>query len=100
MEEARQVSWLERFFWPLLVVVLAIIVVVFVLVLRWSNEGTQDLKSELNKRYVEKIDFMDNNRVNGTSQRVIVIDGDPRYDCKEKNARLTCSDDPQPTPRQ
>lgn len=96
MAEERQQSWLERFFWPVLAVGLVAVVAVVVIVINALQSSNDNLKSELNNRYVEKIDIEYDNGGDG-SKKVILINGERRYDCKEADARLTCTDDPQPT---
>lgn len=84
-------------FWIGTLVVVLVVVLGLIMALRWVGDSTADLAEELNARYVEKIEIDSVARGGGGQMEVIVIDGTSRRDCEEEDARLICSDDPQPT---
>ena len=84
-------------FWVGLVLVGALVVAGFVAGIGWMAGNADDLRTELNDRYVEEIDLESVPRGGGGYRDQIVIDGVTRYDCSESDGVLDCSEDPQPT---
>ncbi|GGF44126.1 hypothetical protein GCM10011519_17460 [Marmoricola endophyticus] len=91
----RQKSFLERFFWPIFVVVLVVVIAAFVVGFKLVGDSYSSERKELNDNYVEKIDVRPGTKY---SSDTIIIDGVSRYDCSEKDGRLECDDEPKPTP--
>lgn len=73
------------------------LIVLGVLSLLQLGQSPQQLRAELNARYVEQIDFEAIPDGSGGYRDLVVIDGESRYDCSEKDGYLTCESEPQPT---
>lgn len=86
-----------RVFWPIAFLVLALVVGVVVAGFSWYVDERDDLYQRLDDRYVEEIRLQGSGG-NRSSRDLVVIDGVVRYDCAERDAVVTCEDDPQPTP--
>jgi len=96
--EKQDQDFLQKYFWPIAVVVLVLAVVVVVVVIRAIQGSEQDAEAQLNDNYVEKIEISSTPRAGSGYTDLIVIDGVDRPDCSEEGGLLDCSEDPQPTP--
>ncbi|QVT78952.1 hypothetical protein ENKNEFLB_01332 [Nocardioides aquaticus] len=84
-------------FWVLLVVVVVPLIGLGLLSLLQMGQSPEDLRIELDARYVEEIDIETTPDGSGGYRDVVVIDGESRYDCSEKDGFVTCDDEPRPT---
>lgn len=87
----------NKVFWPVAIGILVLIVVAVVATVRYVRDDDAELTQQLNDRYVEKIELTSTSSGNGGVRTILKIDGQLRYDCSERDAVITCDDDPQPT---
>lgn len=99
MAQDREETALQRYFWLIAAAVLVVAIAVVVLTIRWISDAEEAAESELDDNYVEQIEIRSTPAGGGRYEDLIVIDGMKRYDCSARDGRLSCSDDPQPTPQ-